>query len=464
MKKLHLFVLKAFIGPFLLTFLISNFLFLMIWLFKYIEDMVGKGLDISVILELIAYASVNQFPMALPLSMLLSSIMTLGNLGESNELVAAKSLGVSLQQFIKPLMILTFFISIFAFITSNNIIPVTSLKARTLLRDIHKKSPELNIPEGVFYDQIANFNIYVDKKDPDGTLHHLIIHDHSTSLKNNNVTIAESGRMKSGKNKDKLYVTLFNGYSVNEEHYAKGSKKLTYPFMTSEFEKQEFIIELDNSELERSDGSIFKKQSAMLTFPQLVEGIDSLQRMKARTAYKSTQQINDIYFFKKDSLINYDSIAALAVNTYPTLDSISLKTKKKVIDHATQLARGMKAKIDNVEKSYKAKNYHIVKYDMEFHKKFTLAVSCLVLFFIGAPFGAITRKGGLAWPIIYSVILFIIYWVLNITFQKLAKNGTVLMFWGMWMANIVLFPVGLYFTTRATKDLPMFSLKLFKRK
>ena len=132
MKKLHLFVLKAFIGPFLLTFLISNFLFLMIWLFKYIEDMVGKGLDISVILELIAYASVNQFPMALPLSMLLSSIMTLGNLGESNELVAAKSLGVSLQQFIKPLMILTFFISIFAFITSNNIIPVTSLKARTL--------------------------------------------------------------------------------------------------------------------------------------------------------------------------------------------------------------------------------------------------------------------------------------------------------------------------------------------
>ena len=194
----------------------------------------------------------------------------------------------------------------------------------------------MNIPEGVFYDQIANFNIYVDKKDPDGTLHHLIIHDHSTSLKNNNVTIAESGRMKSGKNKDKLYVTLFNGYSVNEEHYAKGSKKLTYPFMTSEFEKQEFIIELDNSELERSDGSIFKKQSAMLTFPQLVEGIDSLQRMKARTAYKSTQQINDIYFFKKDSLINYDSIAALAVNTYPTLDSISLKTKKKLIDHATQ--------------------------------------------------------------------------------------------------------------------------------
>jgi lipopolysaccharide export system permease protein len=124
----------------------------------------------------------------------------------------------------------------------------------------------------------------------------------------------------------------------------------------------------------------------------------------------------------------------------------------------------MKAKIDNVEKAYKGKNYHIVKYDMEFHKKFTLAVSCLVLFFIGAPFGAITRKGGLAWPIIYSVILFIIYWVLNITFQKLAKNGTVPMFWGMWMANIVLFPVGLYFTTRATKDLPMFSLKLIKRK
>lgn len=464
MKKLHLFVLKAFVGPFLLTFLISNFLFLMIWLFKYIEDMVGKGLDISVILELIAYASVNQFPMALPLSMLLSSIMTLGNLGESNELVAAKSLGVSLQQFIKPLVILTFFISIFAFITSNNIIPVTTLKARTLLRDIHKKSPELNIPEGVFYDEIGDFNIYVKEKDPDGLLHDLIIHDHSTSLKNNNVTIAKSGRITSGKNKDKLYVTLFEGYSVNEEHYAKGSKKLTYPFMTSEFDKQEFVIELDNSELERSDGSIFKKQSSMLTYPQLISGIDSLQNTKIEIAYKTAKQINDVYFFKTDSLVHYDSISAKDLHINAIMDSIAPKTRKKVIDHATQLARGMKAKIDNAEKALHARDYHIVKYDMEFHKKFTLAVSCLVLFFIGAPFGAITRKGGLAWPIIYSVILFVIYWVLNISFQKLARNGNVPMFWGMWMANIVLFPIGIYFTSRATKDLPMFSFKWLKRK
>lgn len=464
MKKLHLFVLKAFFGPFVLTFLISNFLFLMIWLFKYIEDLVGKGLDLTVILELIAYASVNQFPMALPLSMLLSSIMTLGNLGESNELVAAKSLGISLQQFIKPLIVLTFFISIFAFVTSNNIIPVTTLKARTLLRDIHQKSPELNIPEGVFYDQIGDFNIYVDSKDEDGTLHDLIIHDHSTSLKNNNVTIAKSGRIESGKNKERLYVTLFDGYTVNEEHYTKGSKKLTYPFMTSEFKKQEFVIELDNSSLERSDGSIFKKQSAMLTFPQLVEGIDSLQLMKQKTAYKTLEQINNVYFFKNDSLTIYDSIAASEDKYLFLLDSIKPKTKKKVVDHATQLARGMKAKIDNVQKSYDARNYHITKYDMEFHKKFTLAVSCLVLFFIGAPFGAITRKGGLAWPIIYSVMLFVIYWVLNISFQKLAKNGSVPMFWGMWMANIVLFPVGIYFTYRATKDLPMFNFRLFRRK
>lgn len=436
----------------------------MIWLFKYIEDMVGQGLDIDVILEVVAYASVNQIPMSLPLAVLLSSIMTLGNLGESNELVAAKSLGISLQKLIRPLIFFALSLGIFAFFASNNIIPVTNLKVTALLSDIKQKNPELNIPEGTFYDGIPNYNIYVDKKDKDGTLNDLIIHDHSSTLKNNNFTIAKKGIIKTSSNKQRIFITLYDGYTLNEEDYREGNKVKTYPLLQNKFEKQEFSIKLNSTELERSDGAIFKHHSKMMSLEQLVIEIDSVKIKKKERSEKSFNHLQNTYFFKFDSVIKPDSSDIIDVNHAFILDTLDTKTVKKVLTHATQLARGAKTYINSNLNSTKEKNSRIRKYVIETHKKFTLAVSCIVLFFIGAPFGAITRKGGLAWPVVYSISLFVIYWVITMVFEKLARNGGIPIYLGMWMSNIVLFPIGIYFTSRATKDLPMFGKIKRKKK
>lgn len=437
----------------------------MIWLFKYIEDLVGKGLDLSIILEIMAYASVNQIPMALPLSVLLSSIMTLGNLGESNELVAAKSLGISLQKFIAPLIGFAVFLAFFAFFASNNIMPVTNLKVQTLLSDINRKNPELNIPEGIFYDGITNYNIYVDKKSKSGMMYDLIIHDHSSSLKNNNVTIADSGRIETSDNKQNLYVTLYNGYTLNEEDYKEGSKIKTLPLLRNKFKKQEFTIKINNTELERTDGAIFKHHSKMMSLDQLISEIDSVKEDKYQRALKTFDHLHNTYFFKKDSLISYEQASIDSTLNYKSIyDTINDDHKQKVLTHAIQLARGAKTFLNSNHNSIREKNGKITKYMIEIHKKFTLAVSCIVLFFIGAPFGAITRKGGLAWPVVYSIGLFVVYWVVTIVFEKLAKNGGIAVHWGLWMSNIILFPVGIYFTSRATKDLPMFGKIRRKKK
>jgi lipopolysaccharide export system permease protein len=435
----------------------------MIWLFKYIEDLIGKGLDLNVILELIGYASVNQFPMALPLSVLLSSIMTLGNLGESNELTAAKSLGVSLQSLIKPLMVFSIILSFFAFFTMNNIIPVTTLKSRTLLRDIHKKSPELNIPEGIFYP-IDKYNIYVKKKGVDGTLYDIILHDHSTELKNNNVTVSKSGMIVAGPNKQSLQVTLWDGENLSEENHQNGDRLRTYPMVRNQFKEQVFTIELENTKLERSDGAVYKNDARIMNYLQLSHNIDSLKQMKYERQDKFVKKTNDTYFFKNDSTELYSQIEAKHYNINSILDTLDANIALNIISNATQLARGAKSYVSNVEHFHYTRNYYIKRYNVEFHNKFTLAVSCFVLFFIGAPFGAITRKGGLAWPIVYSVILFVLYWVLNITFQKLAKNGGFPMIPGMWMSNIILFPIGIYLTSRATKDLPLIGFTRKKRR
>lgn len=464
MKKLHLLVIKAFVGPFLLTFLISNFLFLMIWLFKYIEDFVGKGLEMSVILEVIGYSAINQIPFSLPLAMLLSSIMTLGNIGETNELTAIKSLGISMLQAIRPLIIITLFLSLSAYITANHILPVTNLKARSLIDDIMKKRPELNIPSGIFYDGIPDYNIYVENKTEDNTLQNIIIHDHKDPLKNNNVTVAKSGTMESTKDKKTLIITLKDGYSVKEEDYRKGSKVKTYPFIKCEFKEQILKFDLSKLSFSKGNGALFKNQAQMMNKNQLIEAIDSTKLTIKDRYNRLHESLNKTYFFKEDSVITYENTVSRPQNVSQLMDTLNNDSKRKVLNHTIQLVRGAITQINACQSNTKVKENIIRRYRIEYHKKFTLSISCLVLFFIGAPFGAIVRKGGLAWPVIYSILLFLLYWVITISFEKLAKNGSFDVAWGIWMANIILSPIGLYLTNRATKDLPMFPKFKFKKK
>lgn len=464
MKKLHLLVLKAFIGPFLLTFLISNFLFLMIWLFKYIEDFIGKGLELSVLLEVIGYSAINQIPFSLPLAMLLSSIMTLGNLGETNELTAIKSLGISMLKAIRPLTFITIGLSIGAYITANHILPVTNLKARSLLEDIMKKRPELNIPQGVFYNGIPDYNLYVAKKNEKNELIDVMIHDHKDPLKNNNVTVAKKGIMESTADKKTLIIRLQDGYTLKEEDYRKDSKIKTYPLIRCNFEEQ--IIKFDMSKLSfsKGDGSLFKQQAQMMNKDQLLEAMDSTEVARSQRTKKLYDSINRTYFFKEDSVITYETSDIIPINIYAAMDTMDYERRKKIVNHSIQLVRGSITQVNACLSNIQVKDSIIRRYKIEFHKKFTLATACLVLFFIGAPFGAITRKGGLAWPVVYSILLFLVYWVLNISFEKLAKKGSFDVDWGMWMANLILFPVGIYLTNRATKDLPLLPRWKFKKK
>ncbi|MCF8381503.1 MAG: LptF/LptG family permease [Bacteroidales bacterium] len=479
MKKLHILTVKSFLGPFILTFFIVVFVLLMQFLWKYIDDLVGKGLEISVISELLIYTSASLVPMALPLAVLLSSIMTFGNMAEYNELLALKAAGISLQKIMAPVMVVSIFITLAAFAFNNNVLPYSNLKMRSLLYDIQRQNPDLQIKAGVFDNSIDGYSIRIEEKDArTNLLKNIRIYDHTDRMGNIIVTTADSGYMRMTEDESILLMTLYSGHSYEEMQKKKTgkSREKTYPHRRDVFDKQEILIELTDFGLKRTDENLFKSSYQMMNLSQLLYIEDSLkneikddQINLNTTLDKSSYYKNKNYLRKIESpkrflpdTISADSLRAdsLLSDTikvvYFDLDSLFTSydkdKQKRLLTQSISLARTTMNFVSNTNINVDNKVRRLRKYEIEKHRKFSLSLACLIFFFIGAPLGAIIRKGGLGMPVVVSVLFFLLYYIISLTGEKFVRESVITAFFGMWLSSFVIVPMSIFLSYKASTD------------
>ncbi len=464
MKKIYLLVIRTYLGPLILTFFIAVFILLMQFLWKYIDDLVGKGLEWYIVLELLFYASSTFVPLALPLAILLSSIMTFGNLGEHYELVAMKSSGISLWKIMRPLIVLSIMISGIAFYFSNNVLPIANLKFKSLLYDVRKQKLAFDISEGIFYDGMEGFVMRVGEKEGDDrTIKDVMIYNHLDKKGNTDITVADSGRMDATPDGRYLIFHLFDGNTYQEQIDQK-DYRYKRQFQKTEFAEQYRRFDLSGFDMKRTDENLFKNNYSMMNLTQLNYTIDSLgQRYSSkRKDFSENFGKHYQYYYIIDSskyaeLQNTDSLM------YP-LAGMSRSDKLTVVQRAMNKARGVKSNIEWHIDDYNSKREWLAKHEVAWHKKFTLSFACLVLFFIGAPLGAIIRKGGLGLPVVVSVLFFVLFHIITITGEKSAIKGAIGIEFGMWIASVVLLPLGIFLTIKATSDSPLLDFDIWKRK
>ena len=477
LKKVDSFVLKSFIGPLILTFFIVLIILLLQFLWLYIDDLAGKGLGLSVLAELLYYYSITLVPMALPLAILLASLMTFGNMGEFSELSALKASGISLQRIMRPLMVFMAILSIVSFFFSNNVLPYSNSKARTLLFDIKRKKPDINLQAGTFYSGIPDFSIKVTSKDPvTNTLYKIIIYDHREQRGNVSVTLADSGIMRITPDESGLIFTLFNGYSFNEIAEKKSnSEDKSHASRKDYFQEQIIVIPLSGFDLERSSDGLYKSNAAMLTLEELSYHIDSLGNAYNKrvnnnySEYKSAKTYRlDSFGDISDARASRDTSKKMDVfETYHLLDSLPLVDRKNAITRAIDYIKDSNAYLSQVSESHKWEIRLVKRYEITWNEKLTLSFACLVFFFIGAPLGAIIRKGGLGTPAIISVLFFVVYYVISMLGKKFAEEDVIGAFAGVWAASYILLPIGIFLTYKATTDSMIMSVdthfSLFKK-
>ena len=467
-------MLQTFLPLFIMTFGICLFIVLMQFLWRYIDDMVGKGLGIPVLGEMFFYAALYLLPMALPLAILLASLMTFGNLGERLELLAMKSAGVSLIHIMRPLIITIGIISIGAFFFQNNAMPVVQVKLYSLLYSMRQKSPELDIPEGVFYGEIPGYNVYVKEKDnKTGLLKDIMIYDYSEGFNNARVIIADSGRLKTSADKLFLVLTLFNGESFENLKNQTGSAgaKAAVPYRRETFKTKENLIEFD-ANFTRTDESFMQNQymgkklnDLQTSIDSMTVRLDSIKELNAKSVYDmsyrrtfSQPKREGANQDEANHTNNADPLHTKPNGPAPIIDFDSLYQAQPPSGKAALLVRA-KSNIESVKADYYFKAattgdeaYKVRRHLTEWHKKFTLSFACMVFFFIGAPLGAIIRKGGLGMPVVISVILFIFYYIVDNIGFKMARDGVWAAWEGMWLSSAVLAPLGIFLTYKAVND------------
>jgi lipopolysaccharide export system permease protein len=460
-KKLDILILRAFIGPFLATFLIALFVLTMQFFWLYIDDLVGKGLDLPTLAYLTALVAVTWVPLALPLALLLSSIMTFGNLGETFELVAIKSAGIPLIRFMQPLLIVTVLLSGTAFLFANNIIPVANLKLNALKYDIIVKKPAFDIKEGVFYDKIEGYVIKIGKKDKDdSTIHNVIIYERNYNLQDN-FMVAESGIMRITPDQRFLEFELHNGwhYQENGSHFTTNTELIRLGF---KMYKKEF--DLSTFKLNRTEDSLFKYDPKMLSLSQLGKAIDSLGDVNANFYKRTKTELNPYISFIKYTDSNWSLAKKTTLKKVRSFDDVipdSLKTV--VLDRSLSVINNSKSMIDLLSNDYFSKIQQVRKHWVEWHRKIALSAACIVLFMIGAPLGSIIRKGGLGTPLIFAIAFFVLFNMLNTFGEKFAKQGVTSVFEGMWLSTLILIPIGIFLTYKAMHDSQLFNKEFYFR-
>ena len=458
LKKLHFYIVKSFLGTFLLTFLIVVFVFLMQFLWLYVDDFVGKGLELSVLMKLFFYTSTTFVPMALPLAILLASLMSFGNMGEHYELVAMKASGISLWKVMRPLLVFSVLMSVMAFVFSNSVLPVTYLKSKVLLFDVRKQKLAFDIKEGIFYKDMENYVIYVGKKGKDGSsIYDVKIYDHTGHNGNTRVMTADSGTMMVGANQRSIVFTLYNGYDYTEVTEGDNYKQ-SRPFERMRFDEERIRLSLADFDMKHSDEEMYKSHQAMMNLSQLSLALDSLD-----IRYEQKKQYFTENFMKRiahagllDTVPVADDVIVADTLKWPLLQYMESGERAYVIDMALNMARNAKDNTNFNKVDLTSQKENIKKHQKELHKKFTLSFACLIFFFIGAPLGAIMRRGGFGLPVVISVLFFVFYYVLSTITERMVVYGDLNMFLGIWSSSLVLLPIGVFLTVKATSDSSLF--------
>ena len=465
MKKLDQFILKSFIGPFIAILLVVVFILVMQFLWLYIDELVGKGLSFKVILEFLGWGAATLLPLSLPLATLLASMMTLGTLGENNELLAIKAAGISLQRVMIPLGIACTIISIGAFFISNDLIPLAYNKIFTLRDDIGKTKEEIKIPTGTFYNGIEGYILRVEERDEDtGMMRNVMVYNHTSNKGNTSLTIADSAMMKMSQDKTFLTFTLYDGANY-EETNTKKYRDTTLQLQKIDFSRQELMIPLQDYAFQKSDTSRFSDDVKSMNLKQLRHGQDSIGRLSDTARFNNTKTFLTARNLRYNSQL--DTTGRAARNT-PFIPEGGMTWK--TLESNIKAAEKAKSQADDMQmtlSSYSRETFHYVftlrRIDIEILKKFALSVACLIFFFIGAPLGALIRKGGLGTPAIISVLFFVAYWVIDISGTKLARDGAVDAFTGVFISSYILLPTGLFLTWKAINDSALINTEAVKK-
>lgn len=459
-KQLDKLIVKSFVGPFIATFFITLFVLVLQFFWLYIDDFVGKGLDMGTVGEVVVYVAATVLPLALPLAVLLSSIMTFGNLGETFELVAIKSAGISLLRFMQPLLFVSLLLTGVAFLFNNNIIPVANLKLNRLKYDIINKKPAFDMREGAFYTTLPGYAIKVGKKEKDdSTLRDVVIFEKDRSLQDN-IIIARSGIMRVSDDKRFLEFKLIDGWRYSE----RGSRtNLNTEYIRLGFKEFKKVIDMSSLLMAKTDDSLFKDNYQMLSIRQLHKAIDSLQGIHTLFQKKVNTEISPYLSFVKQ--VDTGWVAPAGTITRPDSlkglfpDSIFNPANERVLSQLSVLRSTM----DINKADYESRSKNLRFHEIAWHEKFTLSVACLVLFLIGAPLGSIIRKGGIGTPLVFAVIFFVIFFLLNNFGKKLVKEAVMSPLSGMWLATFVLLPIGLFLIYKALHDSQLFNKEFYYR-
>ncbi len=482
MKKLYRYIVSSFLGTFLFTFFIVLFILDMQFLWLYVDDLVGKGLELSILAELFFHMSITFIPMALPLALLLASLMCFGDFGEHYELVAMKSSGISMWKVMRPLVFFSVLLSCFAFFVSNSLLPVANLKGQTLLFDVRRQKLAFNIKEGVFYRDLDNYVIYVERKGADGSsIYGVKIYDHTDHMGNTKIMSADSGMMTLSPNQRNIIFTLYDGYNYTDVTTDGNDYKKTRPFERMSFKQEQLKFSLKDFDMTRSSEDMYKSSQQMMNLRQLNAAIDSLDLRldNKHDAFSqgfvrrwSNYASIDEQHITADRSQTCDTVTdTIMTLQWPLLAQYPDTMATAIGNMAISTARNAKENASFNKTDLNSQNENIMKHKKERHKKFTLSIACLIFFFIGAPLGSIIRKGGLGMPVVVSVLFFVVYHVISTIGERMAVFGGLNMFLGVWISSLVLLPVGLFLTFKATTDAALFDgdswkkffLKLFKK-
>ena len=464
-KKLDIFIAKQFGLLFLGTFFICQFVLMMQFLWRYIDDLIGKGISMDVLAQFFWYMGLTLVPQALPLAILLSSLMTFGNLGESSELTAIKAAGISLMQAFRSLIFITVVIMFGSFYFQNNIGPESTKNMAQLLLSMKQKSPELEIPEGVFYDGIPNCNLYVQKKDmKTGRLYGIMIYRMTDSYEDAAIILADSGMLQSTAEKKHLVLSLYSGEWFENMQSSELGNSAAVPYRRESFISKKIILDFDGG-FNLTDASALSGNAKAKSMSQIFHAIDSINGAYDSVGRTYLKEAN-IRFYSMAPVNKTDSVKEIKAGEKIDIDTLFNKLpndkKLQVVNNAQSTVQQELSDLDFKSMMTSDADYAIRQHKIEAINKITLALSCLIFFFIGAPLGAIIRKGGLGFPVVISVLVFIIFYILDNTGFRMARSGMWAIWFGKWLAPAVLAPVAIFVTYKATNDSTVFNMEAYK--
>jgi len=460
MKKLDKLLVTSFIPPFIMTFFIALFVLIMQFLWQYIDEIVGKGLDVSIILELLFYRSTVLIPVALPIAVLISSVMVMGNLGERYELASIKSSGIPLLRIMRPLIIMALGISFLSYLSSDYLIPYSNLKFKSRLYDIVKQKPMFNLAEGSFNADFGGTIMRIGEKNENGSeLKDILIYDHSNNRGNDKQINAKKGEMYSTTDKGFLVMRLFDGHQYEEIKPASSEKNENYEHLHIKFKEWEKIFDMSEFDMNETNLNAFKSHQSMLNTWQLIDAIDSLERRKIKQQKDVFKSVKAYFYpLRQTDSIQQEVVAAIARDTTSRdlvsdfINTIPPEKRGQLVGSALTRARNVKNYTRNAMNDTPKIDKSIAFHKIELHQKFNLIYACIMFLFIGAPMGAIVRKGGFGWPILIAIIFFVFFTMLNIMGKNAAKIMAISALQGMWMSCMVLSPIGLFLTWKAMND------------